>query len=197
MAPIPGRGARVRRWCFVACCSLVAPAQGLEIVHNDVVFEDGALHARFEARIEAEAFAVFAVVSDFERLDRVSRYVVGVTVGDRDDSGLPGAVSVLLRGCVLVFCREGLKVSRVTRLDVWMLEFVVDGGASRGDFVSGRERIVVMPDGGGARLRYDAELHPGFRVPRILVPRLLAGAVHRELARAALRVEQIATASEP
>lgn len=188
---------RVRRWCLVAGCVLAAPTHGLEVLHDDVVFDDGVLLARFEARLEAGPSAVYAVVSDFEGLDRVSRYVAGVSGVDHDDTGLPRTVSVRLRGCVLVFCREAVKVSRVRLVDVRTLEFIIDGETDPGDFVAGRERIAVVADGTGATLRYDAELRPGFRVPRILVPRLLSGAVRRELARAAAQVEQLALAVQP
>lgn len=195
MGPVRVSRTAVRGWVAAVCTGLSLPVQALEVVRNDVAFRDGTLYARFEARVDADADAVYGVVTDFESLDRLSRFVTAVEVSDRDGQGRARSLVVVLRGCILVFCREAVKPSRVSRSDAHSLHFIIDAGLRDSDFLSGEERLSVSADGAVARVRYDAELQPRFRVPRWVVPNLLAGAVRRELVRSAQQVEALAASA--
>lgn len=121
-----------------------------------------------DAHIDTPPAQVFALLRDFDHLNRLHSSVVDSTILSRQDN--QARVFVRMQGCILFFCRV------VTQ----MLDFQYDPGGQymvatmdpeESDFKHGRMRWELQADDRETtRLRYQADLDPDFWIPPLIGP---------------------------
>jgi len=165
--------------CLVLQTSLLwaSASAGADIRHIDVHHEDERYFLSLEAFIDAPPLAVFAVITDYENIDRLHRRVRESRVLRRID-GRTVEVYTLMKGCVAaIFCKSLERVERVEETPPG--ELVATVIPEQSDFASGSVRWRLEAEGTGTRLRYDSEMDPDFWVPAILGDGLLQMSIKR------------------
>lgn len=176
-------------WCLVMA-GLCWPSLGTpaEILENSVRRHEQEFIIHVELAVDASVTDVRAIVSQLNKLSRLSKSVIASEV-----SSVPSTetirLRVVLRPCVLWFCRTIVKVSAVKRIQRDRWEF--EGLPELSDFRSARESLTVGFRDGRSVLRYDAALVPGFFVPRIIGVWAVRHVIARELRHVAHEIERL------
>jgi len=154
---------------FLAVGAAPAAALGAEIRHLDVERQEDTYRVRFEAVVAVAPDRVFALLTDFERLDRLNP---GVKVAQRLSSG-SGATRVrtVIEGCVLFFCNRMERVEAVRTRGKRVIWARIVPSAS--DFRSGDSRWALAAVTGGTRIRLRLRVVPDFWVPPLIGPWIL------------------------
>ena len=141
-------------------------------------------------QLDAPPASVFAVITDYENIDRLHRRVRESRIVRHIDARTT-EVFTLLRGCVAaLFCRTIRRVEEVTeRPPNELLARVLP---ERSDFAYGVVRWRLEPDGRGSLLNYETEIEPDFWVPHLFGDALLAASLRRTTAQMIERVEELA-----
>ena len=170
---VPGRRCRAAAvlLAFLGC----APAWALEVVGNRAGRDGEAFTFRLEVLIDAPRQPLVAVLTDFDRIHELHRRMV--TSRDLGEVA-PGVVEVYteLEGCVAFFCRTLHRTERVRSTPDGLLAQDVLG---RGDFEFGQTRWSFSAEGERTRLVYETTVRPGFWVPPLLGPTMLAKITRR------------------
>lgn len=175
----------------------VSPAA--ETVYAAVEREGDAYLVEFRVRLDAPADRVRAITADYERFPALSPTILESEVLERRGDGSL-RIRVVLRPCVLVFCKRITKVSDAERMKGGEIRYVADSRAS--DFYAAIEWLWVQPDeprpAGGSLpprettlVRYRAHLMPRFFVPPVIGPWLVRRQILQELAVVSERLERL------
>ena len=170
---VPARA--VRSLAVLLAGAACAPAHALEVLDTRSGLDDGAFTFRLEARVDVPVEPLARVLTDFDRIHELHRRMVA----SRDLGEVePGVTEVYteLKGCVAVFCRTIHRTERVRRTPEGLFAEDVPG---RGDFEAGSTRWTFIAEGGGTRVVYETSLVPGFWVPPLLGPSMLADTTRR------------------
>jgi hypothetical protein len=179
-----------------------------------VVERDGDNYlVEFLVRLNAPLGRVRAITDDYERFPALSPTIIESEVLERRNDGSL-RIKVVLRPCVLVFCKRITKTSDAERMAGGEVRYVADARAS--DFYAAIEWLWVEPDerrgpergadrrvspeaaggflpqGDATLIRYRAHLMPRFFVPPLVGPWLVRRQILHELSVVAERVELLA-----
>jgi hypothetical protein len=169
-----------------------ALAGAAEILSFDLEREAQRYRVVSETYIDAPVAAVYGVLIDYERYDRISSVFKEARYLERNPDG-SGLVYTKARGCIAFFCQT---VERVEQLDVVpQTQIVATVIPERSDTRYSRARWLLAPRGPGTLLRYELEMEPDFWVPPLIGPPLVRRALRQGGARAAVRVENLARAA--
>ena len=173
---------RLGEICGLASIAIIFPqaAQSAAITGAEVVKEDTTYNIRFSAEAAVSRAALLSVLRDYARYIELSPAIVAAEVLRPEDAGL--RLRLVLRACVLGFCRNLRKVTDVT----WLSENSVEyrGLPGRGDFETSLETITIGDvDGevGHATFEYRAEIQPRFFVPPLIGAWLISRQIREEL----------------
>jgi hypothetical protein len=180
-------------------------AQAAEIVRAEVERDGDYYLVEFQVRLDAPVERVRAITGDYQRFTALSPTIVSTEVIERRPDGSV-RVKVVLRPCVLMFCKEITKISEAERMKGGEIRYVADGRVS--DFYAAIEWLWVLPDreagrsasgsaagpapAGATLVRYRAHLMPRFFVPPVIGPWLVRRQILHELSVVAERVESLA-----
>ena len=167
-----------------------AQAAAVDVETVEFVSIDDTYVLTLSARLDAPILAVFAVLTDYERLDELHASIRQSKVLARPDPGT-AEVFTVLRGCVAFFCRNLTRIERVRASPPAFVEAVIL--PETGDFDSGQVRwdMRVLPDG-RTHVDYVAEIRPRFWVPPVIGTRLLSRAMRRTTGELLREVEALA-----
>lgn len=178
-----------------------------------VVERDGDEYlVEFLVRLNAPVERVRALTDDYARFPTLSPTILESEVLARREDGSV-RLKVVLRPCVLMFCKRIAKTSEAARMPGGEVRYVAD--ARESDFYAALEWLWVLPDGrpagrtagrgdnpeaageGLARepstlVRYRAHLMPRFFVPPLIGPWLVRRQILHELSVVSERVEALA-----
>ena len=180
-----------RRWrCFVAPAIFCLPtlAVAATVLHTEVRHEAGRYAVALEVQLDAEPARVRALMTDYARLDRLSKTIVASRIVRATEDAV--RVRVDFRACVLIFCRTLRKTQEVREEPGGDIRSDYDPAES--DFAFGREHWRIRAEGSGTRVRYDAELVPSFFVPPLIGPWIVKLKLRDELETTAARLEKFA-----
>lgn len=148
----------------------LVPAAAAEIGGLEVARRDDLYRLTLDAHVAAPPAAVWAALTDYPNLHRLSS-----AVRRSDDLG-PDAgghhlVHTLSHVCVFIFCKnlEHLQRMHPRAPDRLWADSVPEGS----DFAYGRMQWDLAAEGRGTRFRLEADLRPAFWVPPILGPLLV------------------------
>lgn len=164
---------------------LASPASAWEVRELAVEHEDGRYRISTLIRMEAPPAAVYGVLTDFERLERIDRTLVDVSViGAEDGAAL---METIMEGCVAFFCR---RVSRVDRFELHPEHRLrAESLEQRSDFFPSIMEWELEPDGDGTLMRYRWEMEPAFFVPPLIGPWMVKRSLRAVAPRFARNIE--------
>lgn len=167
-----------------AATSLAATIEVLETTHDN-----GRYTVSFEVVLDAPRDKVWRIMTDYERLPRVSKIITESRILKQEDANRH-RVGVTLEACVLIFCKT---VKRVVDIEAWpQKEIVVTDDPAFSNFSYAVERWRVAAEGSRTRLNYTAEVVPNFFIPPLIGPPVVKYFLRREIRITALEVEALA-----
>jgi hypothetical protein len=135
-----------------------------------VVREGASFQLRLDAHVRAPLAAVWATLTDYPNLHRLSAAVLASEVLGTEADGVT-RVRTLSHLCVWIFCRDIVHVLRMRQSAPGVLE--ADSDPEGSDFAFGVTRWTLAGETGGTRLRLATVLRPSFWVPPLLGPYLV------------------------
>ncbi|GAB4509459.1 MAG: hypothetical protein Tsb0026_09760 [Sulfuricaulis sp.] len=168
-------------WAPIAVAGTI---ERLETTHAS-----GRYTVSFEVVLDAPRDRVWQIMTDYERLPRVSKIITESRALKQEDANRH-RVGVTLEACVLIFCKA---VKRMVDIEARpKTEILVTEVPDQSDFREGSERWQVMAEGQKTRLNYTAELVPDFFIPPLIGPVVVKYFLRREIRLTALEVEALA-----
>lgn len=170
----------------------MSAANGADILQADVRHEGDRYFLSLQAYLDAPPEAVFAVITDYDRLSELHRRVRESRLERRIDDG---TVEVYTRfwGCLAgIFCKGMEQVELIKETPPYELHATVIGEKS--DLKSGSVNWRLEEEGTGTRLSYDSEMDPDFWVPPVIGDGLLKTSISRTTREMIQQVEERARA---
>ncbi len=167
--------------------ALAAPAT---ILRTEATHDDDRYKLTFEVVLNAGRDKVWNIMTDYNRLPRVSKVIVESRILKKEDENRH-RVGVTLHACVLIFCKTMNKV--VDILARPRDDIVVTGVPALSDFRYSVEHWQVSAEGANTRLHYSAEMVPDFFVPPLIGPLMVKYFLKREITATAIQVEALAS----
>jgi hypothetical protein len=176
-----------------ALCASTA-AHAVDIREMDVTHAAGRYTVRFEVAIDGVVRETRRLLSDFDRLTRLSDTITESRLLHIDETGTR-RIKITLSSCVLFFCKTLRKVQEVREEENG--DIVSRIVPAESDFSLADERWRVLPENGKTRIRYDAEVVPSFFVPPLIGPWIVKSKIRHELEVTAARLEALAAETAP
>jgi hypothetical protein len=166
--------------------ALAAPAT---ILRTEATHDDDRYKLTFEVVLNAERDKVWSIMTDYNRLTRVSKVIVESRILKKEDENRH-RVGVTLHACVLIFCKT---MKKVVDIQAWpQNDIIVIGDPALSDFSYSVERWRVVAEGAKTRLYYSAEMVPDFFIPPLIGPWLMKSFLQKEIKATAIQVEALA-----
>jgi hypothetical protein len=179
----------VKRHAGVALLVAVASTNAGEILHTEVLHDDGRYTVAFDVRLAAAPDRIKQYLTNYEAyssyFDSIRESAV---LGRTPDGDL--RVRLRVRSCVLFFCRTVNFVKDITEHADGSLTARIDPTAS--DFREATEHWHLFDEDGETHLQYRAELVPTFFVPPLIGPWLIKYKIREALESGALTLEALA-----
>jgi hypothetical protein len=167
-----------------APAAVAGTIERLETTHAN-----GRYTVSFEVVLDAPRDRVWQIMTDYERLPRVSKIIVESRILKQENAHRH-RVGVTLEACVLIFCKT---VKRVVDIEARpQTEIVVTDDPAFSNFSYAVERWRVAAEGSRTRLNYTAEVVPDFFIPPLIGPPVVKYFLRREIRLTALEVEALA-----
>lgn len=178
------------RSLLLALCLCVAPAVAAADFYTLTVSHDGDLYAMSaDAHLAAPPAAVYAVLTDYEHLTRISSAVLKSHVVQHLDNG-EVLVYTDSRVCALFFCRHIVELQRYTRPGPQ--DLVAEVVPERSDLKMGRTTWHLEAENDGTHLHWEMTAVPGFWVPPFIGSALVERGLRIEGRRGVAGVEKLA-----
>lgn len=166
--------------------ALAAPAT---ILRTEATHDGDRYKLTFEVVLNAERDKVWSIMTDYNRLTRVSKVIVESRILKKEDENRH-RVGVTLHACVLIFCKT---MKKVVDIQAWpQNDIIVIGDPALSDFSYSVERWRVVAEGAKTRLYYSAEMVPDFFIPPLIGPWLMKSFLQKEIKATAIQVEALA-----
>lgn len=169
--------------------ALPASAGAADFLRTDVSHDDPLYRVNFEVRLKAPAPAIHRLLTDYDRLDRLSPRVAESRRLPAA-AGKPERMRLVVEVCVWVFCKNLRRVMDIEPRPEGDILSLAD--PNEGDFSHVREQWKIYPEATHTRLRYEAEYTPAFFVPPLVGPWLIKRKLHDELVIVVERLEALA-----
>jgi len=177
---------------FVCAVFVSLPVKSAEVTTSSVERSADVFRIQFEVKIDAGVDDVSRLVGDYRNLAAMSPSTVSsqvIDAGNGINTGEDSWLQVVLRPCVLIFCKRLEKVSRITRTNDETTLY--DGISQYSSFVRTTESLTVRGNDQATHLIYGAELEPDFYVPTLIGSWLVRRVIVEEMHAAALKAEQM------
>ena len=174
----------------LALCLCVAQSVGAADFYSlSITREDDAYRMSADAHLAAPPAAVYAVLTDYEHLTRISNAVLKSHVVQRLDTG---AVLVYTdsKVCALFFCRHVTELQRYSRPGPQ--DLVAEVVPKQSNLKMGRTVWHLEPADAGTRLHWEMTAVPGFWVPPFIGSALVQRGLRIEARRGVAGVEKLA-----
>jgi hypothetical protein len=139
----------------------------------------------------APAHAIYAVLIDYENMNRISSVYKEYGYLEPAADGTP-IVYTRMEGCAFVYCKSMRRVERLEMDPPYYIRTVTLPEQS--DFKYAISEWTLEPEGGGTNVTYKLELEPDFWVPPVLGSWLLKRTLLNGGSRAINRIERLANA---
>ena len=185
----------MQRLALVVLLSWPLPSPAGEVTRADVQYDNGRYTLDFTVELAAQLAAVYAIVTDFDRIDRVSPSVIESKRLPNPDASDPSLErrKLVTRTCILIYCLNATMVEDVRRTSADVISTTMVPEFS--DFRSGHgEWRLSEPRRGWSRIELHTELEPGFWVPPLIGPWLIKRQMLNEARATARQIEKLAAA---
>ncbi|MFQ6022528.1 MAG: SRPBCC family protein [Acidiferrobacterales bacterium] len=180
-----------RQWLVILTITLFAttPAAAVTIHKLEITRSQDSYLVTFDVLVAADPAKARELLSDYRQWPRLSKTLkesrLLKTFADERQR-----VRLRFRTCVLIFCKTIHQVKDVeNRPNSDIVTVMVPEDS---DFASGWERWQILAEGEKTRVRYHAEIVPGFGVPPLIGPWILKRKLRRTLIRTAKTLEILA-----
>ncbi|MFP4616232.1 MAG: SRPBCC family protein [Thiohalospira sp.] len=184
---------RVPRLPLLLALLGLATAGSAETIRHLEVERDGREYSvRFEAVVEAPPDRVFALLTDYDRLERLNP---GIVAAER--LGMEGGmdrVRTVLESCVAFFCRQMDRIEEVRTRHQRTIESRVVPEQS--EFESGHTRWQLAAVTEGTRIRFRTRMVPEFWVPPVIGPWAIRSNLESDLRGLIRRLEELGESSD-
>jgi hypothetical protein len=182
-----------RRWVNIVVIAAAAAAAGelyAATIRDVTMDHDGARYRLTSSTyMDAPREAVFRVLTDYERFDRISSVYAESRFLPPDDDGTT-LVYTRVEGCVLFFCKSLVRVERMETEEPALIRTTAD--PARSDFRYARSEWHLEPESRGTHVVYEMELEPAFWVPPVIGPWIIKRRLLRDGVDAVARIEGLA-----
>jgi carbon monoxide dehydrogenase subunit G len=191
---MPNRFHGLRRAALSALLFLIAvPALSADLLDVSVQKEGERYTMASRTYFEAPPEAVFRVLSDYDRFERISSIFEDVRFIAPATDGTPRAYT-LVKGCVLFFCKT---IERIEELHFTPhSRIVAEVEPEHSDFAYGRTEWRFIPSGSGTEVHYRMDMEPGFWVPPVIGPYIMKRSFRSDAVEALERIEALALAGD-
>lgn len=175
--------------CAIGLAASIASAATIRDL--DISREDGRYSLVADTYLAAPPQAIFDVLVDYERFNRISSVYKEHGYLEPRPDGTP-VVYTLMEGCVLgnVFCKS---MRRVETLETRAPYFIrTTALPERSDFEHSISEWHLEPSGDGTKVVYKLEMEPDFFVPPVIGPWFLKRTLMKGGTNAVNRIERIA-----
>jgi hypothetical protein len=152
-------------WLVAGCMLCVSRLMAGELVTLDLSHEHGIYQLNLEMQLHAPYSDIRHVLTDYVHIYRLNPSIVESEVLPMPDDSVV-RIRTLINYCVLVFCREILRVEDVRELDTGTIYSTIVPRLS--NVKSGVSLWQIQARDGYTRLNYDMTLEPGFYVPPLI-----------------------------
>lgn len=169
-----------KEWvCLSLWCGLVfiPVADGGEVISVRVHRHEAIYDTVIEAQIEAPPQSVYASLTDYAHLRRISSSIVESRVIEQRDEHIH-RIEMVTRLCVLFYCRNLKQIQDMYRGEDGLLTARIAPDGS--DFKGGSASWQLSDRQGGTYLVFNASLEPDYWIPPLIGPLLLRHMMHRE-----------------
>ncbi len=169
------------------------PAGGADLLDVRVEQEGERYTMASRTYFAAPPEAVFRVLSDYDRFERISSIFEDVRFIAPASDGTPRAFT-LVKGCVLFFCKT---IERIEELHFTPhSRIVAEVEPEHSDFDYGRTEWQFVPSGSGTEVHYRMEMEPGFWVPPLIGPYIMKRSFRSDAVEALERIEALALSAD-
>lgn len=169
---------------FVTTAADAGEIQAVSVSHKDGVYAldlDIIIASRFEP--------VYALVTDYERLNRISEILVETSLLSEADAEIKRR-RLVTRICILFFCFKARMVEDVWEEETSIITKIIP---EQSDYEYGKtEWHINVVDGGHSRIRLFSELKPDFWIPPFIGPFLMKQKMMSEAKKTINRIEELA-----
>ena len=174
---------------LMSCFCMAHAAQAADF-YSLSVSRDGEVYSMSaDAHLAAPPAAVYAVLTDYEHLTRISSAVQKSHVVERLDAGA-ALVYTDSRVCALFFCKHITELQRYTKPGPE--DIVAEVVPEQSNLKSGRAAWHLEAEGEGTRLHWEMQAVPDFWVPPFIGPSLVQRGLRSEGRRGVAGVEKLA-----
>lgn len=144
---------------------LAGPAMAVEIVDATVDRKDGRYHVRGVSIVQASPEFVYQTIMDYDNFHKLAGGLAETRFVDSEvDGELLGYTR--FESCLLFFCKTVEKLERIEALPY--TEIRTEALPDQSDFEFNETRWILVPEGDGTRLTYEAEFEPDFWMPPLI-----------------------------
>lgn len=167
-------------------CSLVTLAG--EVLQSHVSHKDGVYDAWLEMQISAAPDKVYALLTDFNNLTKLSDAITQSTLITAN----PPQYIIIIKthNCVLFFCKDLQQTQRVLELKDGHI--MVEDIKGKSDFIFADTLWQVSPDKKGTLVTFSTTVKPDFWLPPLLGPMLFKSRLLEETQLMIERMELLA-----
>ena len=144
-----------------------------------------------ETFLAAPADSIYAVLVDYDRMNRISSVYKEFGYLEPDADGTP-IVYTRMEGCAFIYCKSMRRVERLEMTPPHYIRTVTLPEQS--DFKYAISEWLLEPVGDGTNVTYKLEMEPDFWVPPVIGPWFLKRTLMKGGTRAIERIERIANA---
>ncbi len=179
----------MRSLVLLICLGAAHVAAAADIYSLTVSRDGDEYHMSADAHVAAPPAAVYAVLTDYEHLTRISNAVLKSHVVQRLDAG---AVLVYTdsRVCALFFCRHIIETQRYTKPDAENI--LAEVVPEQSNLKSGHAAWHLEAENDGTRLHWEMSAVPGFWVPPFIGSSLVQRGLRMEGKVGIVGVEKLA-----
>ena len=174
---------------FILCLCMVHAVQAADFYSLSVSRDGDTYSMSADAHLAAPPAAVYAVLTDYEHLTRISSAVQKSRVLQHLDDGAT-LVYTDSRACVLFFCKHIIEVQKYARPGP--ADIVAEVVPEQSNLQSGHCSWHLEAEGEGTRLQWQMQAVPAFWVPPFIGPSLLQRGLRAEGRHSVAGVEKLA-----
>ena len=179
----------MRSWVAALCLGVAASAGAADVRSLVVTREGDAYSVDADAFLAAPPAAVYAVLTDYDHLTRVSSAVQTSRVVQRLDGG-DTLVYTDSRVCALFFCRHVIELQRYSKPDTE--DLFAEVIPEQSNLKMGKTHWHLEPEADGTRLHWEMTAVPDFWVPWFIGTALVERGLRIEGRHGMLGVEKLA-----
>lgn len=174
--------------CLLLALLLVTDARAGEVEHAEVTHKAGRYSLDLVMRIDSDPDTVYALVTDYDELQQISRIIVESRLLETQPDGRKRR-RLITETCIWFYCFKAIMVEDVVENpDRSILTTIVP---AQSDYRYGESVWHISATEDGTRIHFETTLEPDFWVPPVIGTWILKNKMRTEAERTVLKIEQL------